>query len=177
MSKEERRRMREIEWSKRIDSVAPPGIGTDWEIKGYLTGLVLFVIMSAIDFIGNYNEAYSDLYHWLFGRQVMIAGAVMPDFVAILDDSLRGFFLYCFLMLAVVVWHYLYYYNGPKSIYLMKRLPNRLEIHKRAWVLPLLGVAATLLAAFVMLVIYFEIYMIVTPKQCITPGQWSKIWR
>ena len=101
----------------------------------------------------------------------------MIDFVTVLGDSMQGFFLYCFLMLAIVVWHYLYYHYETKSIYLMKRLPNRVEIHKRAWTLPMLGVAATLLAAFVMLVLYFEIYMIATPKQCITPEQWLKIWR
>ena len=157
--------------------MAPPGIGTDREIGGYISGLVLLIMLSAFDFFDNYNEAYEKLSRWVSNQKILIEGAEMIDFVTVLGDSMQGFFLYCFLMLVIVVWHYLYYHYETKSIYLMKRLPNHVEIHKRAWTLPMLGVAATLLAAFVMLVLYFEIYMIATPKQCITPEQWSKIWR
>ena len=40
------------------------------------------------------------------------------------------------------------------------------------------GVAALcLLAAFVVLLLYFGYYMIATPEQCLTPDQWQKIWR
>ena len=168
--------MREIKWEKWIDSVAPPGIGTDWEIRAYISGLVLLFLLS-FQFFGDYNEAYSELYQWKNGHQVLREGAMMADFAVVLGDSLRSFFLYAFVNLGVVIWHYRYYHYGTKSIYLMKRLPNRMEIHKRAWTLPLLGAVGSLLAAFAILVLYFEIYMIVTPKQCIAPGQWQNIWR
>jgi len=56
-------------------------------------------------------------------------------------------------------------------------LKNPMEIHRRAWVIPLIGIMVTLLIAFVVMVLYFEFYMIVTPKQCIAPGQWREIWR
>lgn len=176
MQQENKRRMREIKWEKWIDSVAPPGIGTDREIGTYISGLVMFLVFS-FSFFGNYNEAFSELYHWKNGHQVLREGAVMKDFITLVEGSLGGFVWYSISMLFVVVWHYMYYHYGTKSIYLMRRLPNRMEIHKRAWTLPLLGAAGSLLAAFVILVFYFEIYMIVTPKQCIAPGQWQNIWR
>jgi len=30
--------------------------------------------------------------------------------------------------------------------------------------------------AFVLLLVYFAVYMIFTPGQCLTPGQWTKLW-
>lgn len=176
MNREEQRRTRRIQLSRWIDSMAPPGIGTDWKLSWYFIGLVL-VFLPSLRFIGNYNDAFSELYQWEFDKQVLIKGVVMKDFVTVLGDSLQSFFLYCLVLLGAVAWHYIYYHYKTKSIYLMKRLPNRFELHKRAWTLPLVGIVVTLFVAFVLLVIYFEIYMLVTPKQCIAPGQWSKIWR
>ena len=57
MNQENKRRMRRIKWSRWIDGMAPPGIGTDREIGGYISGLVLLVMLSAFDFFDNYNEA------------------------------------------------------------------------------------------------------------------------
>ncbi|MBO5352843.1 MAG: hypothetical protein J6A77_06050 [Lachnospiraceae bacterium] len=162
------------EFMKRF---APPGMDTDRQINGYLTGLFLMLLFS-VDYFVRYQNAWRGLFYWPEeGEKILIPGAVMPDFSEMLGESLRGFFLYCLILLAAVVWNYLYYYQGSRSIYLMKRLPNPMERHKRAWVLPLLAVGLTLAAAFVVLVLYFEFYMIVTPKQCIAPGQWHKIWR
>jgi len=52
-----------------------------------------------------------------------------------------------------------------------------MELHKRAWTLPLLGIGITLLAAFLVMLLYFWIYLLVTPQECIAPGQWQRIWR
>lgn len=156
---------------------APPGMDMDRMVNGYLTGLFLMLLFS-VEYFERYQNAWRGLFYWPDeGEKVLILGAVMPDFVELLGESLRGFFLYCLVLLVVVVWNYLYYYQGSRSIYLMKRLPNRFELHKRAWVLPVAAVGITLLAALVVLVLYFEFYMIVTPKACITPGQWQSIWR
>ena len=170
MNREEKRRQRKMKWSKWLDSMAPPGIGTDWEIGRYLSGLTFALIMS-FQFFGNYNEAYSE-----FCDQ-MAKQAYIADFAEVLGGSLDWFYLYSVIVLCMVVRYYLYYRKDSKSIYLMKRLPNRFELHKRAWALPLLGMLVTLLAAFVVLVVYFEIYMIVTPRVYIAPEQWQKIWR
>ncbi len=168
MSWEENRRQRKIKWSKWLDGMAPPGIGTDGEIGRYLSGLVFALLMS-IEFFFNYSkEEVHD--------QIMSVGYV-PDFTEVLGGSLDWFYLYSFIVLCMVIRYYWYYQKDSKSIYLMKRLPNRFEFHKRAWTLPLLGMLVTLLVAFVVLVIYFVIYMIVTPNGFIAPGQWQKIWR
>ena len=157
---------------------APPGMDTDRLVGGYFSGLVSMLVLSLFRFFGHYKTAYEELFVWTAGnKKVLRPGAVMQDFVEIKGDDLQPFFLYCIFLLAVVIWNYLYYYQGSRSIYLMKRLPSRTELHRRAWVLPLLAVVATLFFTFLVLVLYFEVYMIVTPGECITPGQWQNIWR
>jgi len=163
-------------FTKFLDDFAPPGIGTDKELSGFIGGLLGSWALSLRFFI-NYREARELLYHIQNGKRVLIEGAVMTDFSVVLGNSLMCFKVFCVFLLCVVVWHYLYYRSDSKSIYLMKRLPNRWEIHKRAWILPLLAIAATLLAALVVMLLYYWIYMVATPKQCIAPGQWQNIWR
>ena len=155
----------------------PPGKKTERWVKGYVIGLTISLLRS-FDFLMDYHNAYENLFQWSGGdKKVLWQGAIMPDFVEILGESLGWFFGYCILFLAAVVWNYLYYYQDSKSIYLMKRLPNPLELHRRAWTLPLIAVGTTILFSFVVLVLYFGIYMIFTPEECILPGQWNTIWR
>lgn len=161
---------------KFLDDFAPPGIGTDRELGGFISGLVVVCLIS-LNFFNRYANARALLYRMQGSKRVLIEGAVMTDFSVVLGDSLNSFGFLCVLLLGVVVWHYLCYWQGSKSIYLMKRLPNRFEIHKRAWTLPLLAIAVTLVVAFLVMFLYFEFYMIATPKQCIAPGQWQNIWR
>jgi len=175
MEWQENRRKWELIRDRWIRSFAPPGLDTDGEIRGLIGGLVLALCLS-FSFIGKYNDAYSELYRWYNGKY-KLSGEMMIDFAELIEGCLGGFYLLCFVCLATVVWHYLYYYQGSKSIYLMKRLPNRMEIHKRAWTLPLLGIGITLLAAFLVMLLYFWIYLLVTPQECIAPGQWQRIWR
>lgn len=176
MMQEIKNKSRKDRFMKFLDDFAPPGIGTDKELGRFILWLVVAWFFS-FGFFKNYAEARALLYHVQGTRRVLIEGAVMTDFSVLLGDSLQCFGFLSILLLSVVIWHYLYYRQGSKSIYLMKRLPNRWEIHKRAWTLPLLAIAVTLMAAFLVLLFYFEIYMIATPKQCIAPGQWRNIWR
>lgn len=161
---------------KFLDDFAPPGIGTDKELGGFICGLIVAWIFS-FNFFNRYAEARALLFHIQGTKRVLIEGAVMTSFSVVLGDSLNSFGFLCVLLLSVVIWHYLCYRQGSKSIYLMKRLPSRWEIHKRAWTLPLLAVAATVAAAFVSMLFYYWIYMVATPEQCIALGQWQNIWR
>lgn len=163
-------------FQKFLEDCAPPGIGVGKELQGFFTGLMVTCLLS-LTFFNRYSNAKALLYYVQGSKRVLKEGAVMTEFSVVLGDSLNSFWFFCFLLSGVVLWHYLCYRQGSKSFYLMKRLPNRFEIHKRAWTLPLLAVAVTVVVALVVLVFYYEFYMIATPKQCIAPGQWQNIWR
>jgi len=78
--------------------------------------------------------------------------------------------------LSHVIVHYQYHHRVSKSIYTMKRLPNRWELHRRCWSLPLCCFAAVLLTGFLLLLVYYAVYLLVTPAENLAPDQWKKLW-
>jgi len=154
---------------------APLGINLQREQRFFTTGIICSIFYSLI-FLPRYQQAHSMLYHWKGDKCVLIPGAIIEDFGVLLENALVGFLILALCMLALIVYHYAYHYQGSKSIYLMKRLPNRWEMHRRCITLPLLAALICLIAAIAFLLIYFGIYMVFTPKECLTLGQWQKIW-
>ncbi len=158
-----------------LSRCAPPGLDLRPE-KGAFGGGMAFSALFSLSFLTRFSDELERLY-WRNGMErTLRPDAVMPDFVQVLGGALIGFAVLALCMAAFVAVHYACHHQGSKSIYLMRRLPNRWERHRRCWTLPLLGIAACLLAAFVLLLIYYAIYMLATPEVCLTPGQWRKIW-
>lgn len=159
-----------------LERYAPPGIDVKQERTLFLTGLGVAGAWS-LSFFHSFNRYKDHLYTHRGGQEFLREGAIMEDFVVVLGKSLWLFFLLALCMIAVAALHYAYHHQGSKSIYLMHRLPDRMELHRRCLTLPVLAILITLAAAFLVLVIYFAVYMCATPPQCLTPGQWQKIWR
>lgn len=155
---------------------APPGYDLKAEKGLFIAGMVLSILYSLFAFGNRFSNHLAELY-WINGStKTLKAGAIMPDFVEILDGTLVGFFVLSACFLAQIAAHYVYHYQGSKSIYTMRRLPNRRELHRRCLTLPVLAAAIFLIMAFVFLLIFYADYMIVTPDVCLTPDQWQKIW-
>lgn len=163
---------------KRLDlkRLVPLGVNAQQELTWMLVGWI-FSAFYSLCFVYMYQWNYRLLFDdTIKGARVLDENAVMPDFVTLLDHYLIGFLLVALCMLAIVAYHYLYHRQGSKSIYTMRRLSDGMELHRRCWTLPVLMALASLLAAFVLLMIYYAIYMFVTPDACLTPGQWQKLW-
>lgn len=153
----------------------PPGLNLKSEKQFFTAGMV-FAVIYAVLFFGRYENALSRLYRYEFGRRVLLPGAVMPDFITLLDRYWAGFAVLAVCMLALMVYHYVYHWQGSKSIYLMRRLPNRGELHRRCLVLPLLAILLCILAAIILLLLFYGVYMAFTPNECLMPHQWQKLW-
>lgn len=162
-----------------LQRLVPPGVNAQQELHWICGGWALSLLYS-LGFVTGYSQERNNLYMTVTtsaGRQrVLRSGAVMPDFADLLGTHLYGFLLVALCVLAVVVYHYLYHRQGSKSIYLMRRLPDGMELHRRCWTLPVLGALASILLAFVLLMIYYAVYILVTPKSCLPPDQWQKLW-
>ena len=155
---------------------APPGMELKEEKTLFTVGMSLSVIFSVFYFGSRYSSALSDLY-WRNGSiRTLKDGAIMIDFVEILGKGLLGFLIVSALMIAAAVMHYVYHFHESKSIYTMRRLPSRWELHRRCLTLPLVAIAIYLIMAFAILLILYTAYMKITPDVCLTPGQWQKIW-
>jgi len=155
---------------------APLGLDLYMEKQIFHTGMVVSGLFS-LGFLFRYSKYWSRLYLYYETKKVLRTGAIMPDFVEVMGRYLLPFVVLALVMLICSVYHYRHHYRGSKSIYLMRRLPNRWELHRRCLTLPLAAAAICLLTAFALLLLYFAIYMLATPEECLTPGQWQKIWR
>lgn len=166
---------------KMLDRMVPPGL--DWvaELKWLAGGLILCTVLSAILFISRCAAAVAALYEEVYrdGERVseLVEGRMMAPFSTVMQGAMAGFVFLWLVILALSVYHYLYYYQESKSIYLMRRLPGWFEIHRRSFALPAASIAASLLVVILLIPVYFGLYCLLTPGGHMEPGQWSEFWR
>lgn len=159
----------------RITKYAPAGIDLKMERKVFLVG-ILCALGYSMFFLLRFKNAYDELFEWSGTRKFLIPGAVMPDFVELLDSAMWGFLILHWCMLLLILYHYAYHRQGSKSIYLMKRIPDRWELHRRCLTIPIILACVSLIAMGIIFFLYYKIYMTVTPVECMQPNQWQKIW-
>lgn len=155
---------------------APLGVNVSSEWHGYVAGLVVAVCYSMI-FLIRYFNARANLYEWTLKGEQLIEGAIMPDFAELMDGMLLVFAAIALTMAGLAVYHYIYHYQDTKSIYVMRRLPSRWELHRRCLTLPVVGLLLCGAAVMLLILLYFWIYMGCTPEECLVPGQWGRFWR
>ena len=154
---------------------APPGanilIHTNW----YIAGLSWSLLWS-LGFLFRYFDTYNQLLYTRNGIRYQYRYQMMADYDELLGGSMRGIYIIILLLGVSVFLNYASFYQGSRSIYLMKRLPNRWELHRRCIFLPVLGMAGALAIRITVLLFYFAVYMLVTPDRCLPPDQWQKLW-
>jgi len=152
-----------ISWKKELGK---KGI---WNAVAMSVGLLFFWLM--------YIPAQNDLWERHGSEHVLVPGAVMRDFAECMQFALLMFLVVVLAELMQIREFYKYHREGSMSIYLMRRLPSRWELHRRCLAFPLLGLGLCAAAAFLTVVLCYAYYMIATPDACLTPGQWQKFWR
>ncbi len=161
---------------EKLRPYAPVGMNLNTEFWVFILGLIFSTLFSLF-FFADFDNAYDRLFRHEGDRKILRPDAVMPDFDVLALQYFVGFGILALIMLLFIFFHYGYHHQETKSIYLMRRLSDPWELHRRCLTLPLLGAGATLLVAFVLLLLFFAVYMAVTPEECLTPCQWQKIWR
>ena len=154
---------------------APPGAEILEQTNRYF-GQLIFAVLWSLGFLFRYSSARSNLYYTTSHGRYLQSGAMMPEFGDLLG---RAFLVVRVMLLILVVCIALNYYSfhqGSKSIYLMRRLPDPMELHRRCILLPVLGMAGCLLLRGVLIFVYFAVYMLATPEGCLPPDQWQKFW-
>lgn len=156
----------------RIDlsRYAPPGTNIRQEIKVLCIGLFCAGFCAVLVYGIALHQAYADLFEPSYSgvERVLRPDAVMLPFDVLLHRGLWLFYLLALCALAnAVLLHLSYYTGGSKSIYLMRRLPQRWELIRRAITLPLLGAATCLLSALALRLLFLGVYYLITPPQCL----------
>lgn len=154
------------EKTKWLEKYSPPGIDVSSEVMWYIAGLIIATLQSFIAFLIRYVEELNYLYTDRGGKQVLIEGAVIGDFHNMLNGAYILMFILCVLTLARIIYYYIYHYQGSKMMYLMRRLPDKWEVHKRCFTLPVTGLVLIGIWTMILRMIYFTIYILCTPSQC-----------
>ena len=146
-----------------LERYAPLGISLSSEIFYYKLIMIISTLWS-MQFIVRYLQELNELYyrerHTIFRDDIQIVS---------FEHLMNGvFFLFgvAFIYAIIIsVYHYFYHYQGSKMMYLMKRLPNKWELHKRCLVLPIVAVAFTIGYIWILRILYYAIYLICTPQR------------
>lgn len=166
--------MARIDWSRW----APPGRDARQEAVRFLWGLGGGAALAWVWFLARYWSARSELFVVKNGRRVLSEGRMMPDLPEIIGISFLGLWAVLLWAAVTAALHYAgHYREGSRPVYLMRRLPDRWEYHRRCLAIP--GAAALLAAVLIpaFLMLFYVIYMNCTPAACLPPDQWQKIWR
>lgn len=160
-----------------LKKLSPPGINLTSELQGYFIGVASAFLYSLTFFI-RFISTLDNLYGYTHDRtRVLLDDAVMPYYAELLENSLNGFIFLAICSLVVILYHYFYFsQNGSRTLYTMKRLPDRTLLAKYCLTLPIIMAVTALVIAFILLLLYFGIYMLLTPNECIRAGQWARIW-
>lgn len=161
-----------------LKKLSPPGINLTSELQGYLIGVISALLYSLTTFFIRFANALDNLYGKTSdGTRVLLDDAVMPYYAELLENSLNGFVFLAICSLVVILYHYFYFsQNGSRALYTMKRLPDKTLLAKYCLTLPIIMAVTALVIAFIVLLLYFGIYMLLTPNEYIRAGQWARIW-
>ena len=146
---------------------SPPGIDLGQEWRVFLIGNIASVIVSLFAFLAKYIDARDQLFVYEIDRKILKEGAIIAPFSSLFSIYFLGFVLVALFLLGYVIYHYSYFRQESMSIYLMKRLPDKRELHKRALTVPVLAVLATICVALAAVLLYFVIYLLATPRACL----------
>ena len=152
--------------STRLKNYVPPGVNLIQEIKYYGIAMVISTLW-AFTFLFRYFEERERLFVKRLGKLYLREGIMMPSFEILTENLFDVFYLTIIFTFIIVVYHYFYHYQGSKIIYLMKRLPNKRELHIRCWTLPMLGCVITIVFMTILKILFYLIYVLGTPSQCL----------
>lgn len=139
-----KKRALKINWEKHV----PPGF--DWEMEKWLfTAVYVISCLWSLLFFVRFTEAAT-----FAGERNSI-----PYFYEVLGKSFFCFPIAIAFMLISIAMNYAHYHSGSKSIYLMRRLPDPWERHRRCITVPLWSAAISILTACALFFIYYGVYM------------------
>lgn len=171
--------------NRRLCDLVPPWASGKVHLALCLTGLGIATFCSFCFFLSQYEMALDLLYVFPSETRILEPGAQMTYFVNLINSkghvtnffSQAVFFPFVLVILGAIclaVYNFGGFHSGSKSHYLMRRLPNRWEYHRRCLALPLMTILASLILIPLLLGLYYAIYILFTPEQCLQPDQWER---
>ncbi|MBO4628038.1 MAG: hypothetical protein J5645_08685 [Lachnospiraceae bacterium] len=159
-----------------VDKLFPPGARIVREMF-FFGAMVGFVIGGGLTFFVQYWSDHGELYDVHAGIRVLNPAKEMPPLSSLVSGRLVWFFVLLISSIMVIIIHYASFYRESRSIYLMKRIPNRAELHVRCLTVPLLAIAIGLIIAYVLFLLFVWCYFRYTPEPCLPEQTVPTFWR
>ncbi len=145
----------------------PPGY--DWRAE--CTRMTVFyglAFVHSLFFFGRLIDEYHGLFYYNRSvEHILRPEAKMMPYEEMLGSSLMGFALLMVVALFVMLVHYLYYFQGSKSIFLAKRIPGGRFLWKTCVAGPVSFILGLALTYGLLWMLYYGIYLCVTPSVCL----------
>lgn len=145
---------------KKWESCFPPGYEHGKrEGRGAAFLLAVGAVLS-LRFFGRLYGMVRDLYVYAGRERMLREDAEAVPFWQLTRGHWMPYMPYCLFLIAVMLYHYSYYYRETKSIYLMRRLPAKGAVTWSCVRGPLLGMAAGAAAFGLLQLLYYGIYLL-----------------
>ncbi len=150
----------------------PLGRKSSQPMQGGIFLLVVGTLRAVVELMDNYLAARDSLFEtvrvsMIEVHQELIPGAMIHPFPSLIQHSFDFFPLFWLFMLWEVIDCYLYHRKETRSIYLMRRLPDKWDLHRRCWGRPLIYTAGSIVLIGLILLSYFIVYLVFTPAECL----------
>ncbi len=160
----------------KIKKIIPVGMNANTEIFILISSFALSVCR-ALFFYLNYRSSYNYLFEFRDGQKILNEAKTMRDFCTITEGCFDGFVISLFIFIFMIFFHYGYHYKDSKSIYTMKRLPQKKELHIRCITLPSVSIMLCITLSVLLISLFYHHYMTMTPTECMPSGnQWQMFW-
>ena len=146
---------------ERLERFLPPGMNT-FRIKIVTVLAIVFSFLFSLGFLGSYNQELAVLKRQM--EYPVYAGLTMTPFRDLITFPMIAFHIAVLTPLLHIPGMYGYFYQESKSVYIMKRLKSRMELHLRCLVLPLLCMLLIAFIGAMMYWLYYLVYFTCTPE-------------
>lgn len=160
--------------TERLTALLPPNMVAQ-QVRSWITGgLTAELLGCLIAFAAQYCGDYNRLFNYRNGRRILRqdAYALVEPFFHYAEPMVWITVGLVLLALALAAVFYSSYYQGSRSIYLMRRLPDSHKtLRDQVWCVPLRTAALLLLAGLLAIGAAWLVWRFVTPMQCLPTAE------
>ena len=151
-------------------------LGINLEKANVLLGVCIIIgICEHLLFFGRYLMQLNVISSSINGITID-AGVKMPYFWDLQQHTYYGYIVAILMVLFIqAYWNYAYYNKETKSVYVMKRLPDRKEYSRTIWAAPVIEALCIAVIMLFHTVIDFCLYAVVTPEIALYPDYLAQI--
>lgn len=155
----------------------PPGTDGQKAFRLFLGLGIAGFCYSSMHYFLSLAAAISKLYHVVNRERVLIPEMMMPSFGQVIRGSFFWILPLLVYALAYALGNYVSFFRESRSIYVMKRLPDRTETFRRCTAIPLFGIGLAGLGALLLLSIFCLLYRHLPPEGRALPVHFIEFMR